>query len=548
MIEFNTHPDRYKHWKLAIEGPIARLEMAVQQDLPFKAGYELKLNSYDLGVDIELADAVERIRFEHPEVKVVVISSATDRVFCAGANIRMLASSSHPFKVNFCKFTNETRLAIEDASRHSNIKWIAALKGLAAGGGYELAIASDEIYLVDDRNSAVSLPEVPLLGVLPGTGGLTRLVDKRKVRPDRADVFSTLAEGVKGKRAKEWNLIDDTFPTSRFAERVNDRARALAKSLPDKNATKGITLNPVERRETNEGLEYEFVSLRAEPEKRVARLTISAPDTPQPKSGKEYLEAGDSSWALKCFRELDDAILQLRFCFEEIGLVLLSTRGSIDVILEVEKTLVPNRTTDPGEQWLVDEIRFFIARVLRRYELTAKSLFALVDRDSAFGGILYELALAGDRIYMIDDPDKPVTIAIGPLSAGFLPMSNDLTRLESRFLASPEHARKLAAEMPKLEGPEADELGLVTVLVEDLDWEDDVRIAIEERASLSPDALTGMEASLRFGGAETCDSKIFGRLSAWQNWIFTRPNATGEEGALVRYGQPEDARFDWRRT
>lgn len=542
MIDFTPHPDRYRHWKLRFDGAIARLDMAVDPDHPFGEGYELKLNSYDLGVDIELADAVQRMRFEHPEVKVVVIGSATDRVFCAGANIGMLGSSTHAFKVNFCKFTNETRCSIEDASQHSGIKWIAGLNGLAAGGGYELAIACDEIYLVEDGNSAVSLPEVALLGVLPGTGGLTRLVDKRKVRRDLADMFSTLEEGVRGKRAVKWNLIDGHFPRSKFHDRVAERASALVAELPER-ADAGIELSPIQPKETENGFGYEHVSVEFDRTARLATMTITGPTGEQPTTPDEYLAAGDSAWVLRAFRELDNALCQLRFGEQECGVVVLKTRGDIDALLAVEQSLVDHR-----DHWLVNEIVLFLARTLRRYELTARSFFALAEAESCFAGLFLELALAGDRIYALDDPDHPVEMAVGPLAGGELPMSNGLSRLQSRFLADPEHAAKLAAERPRVETAEADELGLVTVLADDIDWDDEVRIALEERASLSPDALTGMEASLRFGGAETCDSKIYGRLTAWQNWIFNRPNAVGEEGALVCYGKPESARFDWRRT
>jgi benzoyl-CoA-dihydrodiol lyase len=544
MIDFNAHPDAYKHWSLQLRGPVARLDLCVDPEHPLRSGYDLKLNSYDLAVDIELQDAIQRIRFEHPEIKVVQVGSAVDRVFCAGANIGML--------VNFCKFTNETRCSIEDASQHSGIKFVAALNGTCAGGGYELALACDEIYLVDDGNSAVSLPEVALLGVLPGTGGLTRLVDKRMIRRDYADMFSTLAEGVKGKRAKKWGLIDGTFPKSKFAERVDARVQELAKSLPDKQGdiSRGMALIPIHAKVSEEEdrvrYDYEHVSLTVEKNSRLATMVLEPPKDKQPQNPDEYFEAGDRAWAVRCFRELDDALLHLRFEHEQNGLILLKTLGGsagIDAILAVEKNLVEHK-----EHWLIHEILLQMARVLRRYELSARSLFALAEKDSCFGGSFLELALAGDRIYMLDDPDNPVEIAIGPLSSGLLPMSNGLTRLHSRFLKDPTRADKLASEQPRVQGEEADGLGLVTALIDDLDWEDDVRIAIEERASLSPDALTGMEASLRFGGAETCDSKIFGRLSAWQNWIFTRPNATGEEGALTRYGQPEPARFDWRRT
>lgn len=542
MIDFHANPESYKHWKLSFDGPVARLEMAVDPDHPFAEGYELKLNSYDLSVDIELADAIRRIRFEHPEVNSVIVTSATDRVFCAGANIRMLAGSSHPFKVNFCKYTNETRISIEDASRNSGIKFLAACNGATAGGGYELAIACDEIALVNDNSSTVSLPEVALLAVLPGTGGLTRLVDKRKIRRDLADVFSTLAEGVRGKKAKKWNLIDETWPKSKFADMVAARAKEISDSLPTRG-TQGMTWNRVEMEENGTGWSYSCVQVELDREHRRAALTLKGPEGPQPKTAAEYHETGDQAWILRCFKELDDALLHLRFEEPEINVVTLQTRGDMDAILEVERSMLANQ-----DDWLVKEILLFVASVLRRYDLTAKSFFALVDNHSAFAGVFFELALAGDRIYHIDDPDNPVEIAIGPLSDGHLPMSNGLSRLESRFLADPDQAHRLAKEQPRLDGTEAEEQGLVTFLVEDLDWDDDVRIAIEERASLSPDALTGMEASLRFGGAETCDSKIFGRLSAWQNWIFTRPNATGEEGALPRYGQPEAPRFDWRRT
>jgi benzoyl-CoA-dihydrodiol lyase len=552
MIDFNAHPDHYRHWSLKLQGPIARLDLCVDPEHPLREGYELKLNSYDLAVDIELQDAIQRIRFEHPEIKVVQIGSGLDRVFCAGANIGMLGSSSHPFKVNFCKFTNETRCSIEDASQHSGIKFIAALNGTCAGGGYELALACDEIYLVDDGNSAVSLPEVALLGVLPGTGGLTRLVDKRKVRRDYADMFSTLAEGVKGKRAKKWELIDDTFPKSKFKDRVEARVQELAKSLPDKHGdiSRGMALSPIHARVSDEDnrirYDYEHVSLTVDNNTRLATLVLEAPKGKQPQNPDEYFETGDRAWAVRCFRELDDALLHLRFEHEQHGLILLKTIGGtsgIDALLAVEKSLVEHK-----DHWLVHEILLQMARVLRRYELSARSLFALAEKDSCFGGVFLELALAGDRLYMLDDPENPVGVAVGPLSNGLLPMSNGLTRLQSRFLKDPAQATRLATGQPRVQGQEADELGLVTALIDELDWDDDVRIAIEERASLSPDALTGMEASLRFGGAETCDSKIFGRLSAWQNWIFTRPNATGEKGALTRYGQPEPARFDWRRT
>ncbi|MCB9881024.1 MAG: benzoyl-CoA-dihydrodiol lyase [Planctomycetes bacterium] len=545
MTDFNRDPDSYQHWRLGVDGKTATLELAVQPDKPYRDGYELKLNSYDLGVDIELADALQRIRFEHPEVTTLVFKSGIDRIFSAGANIRMLAASSHPFKVNFCKYTNETRLGLEDLATHSGVHTIAALNGLAAGGGYELAISCERIYLVDDGNSAVSLPEVPLLGVLPGTGGLTRLVDKRKVRRDHADIFCTVAEGVRGPKAKEWNLIDDTFPRSRFDERVGEIVKGLNDETPARG-DRGIKLHAIEPEVSEDKIAYRHVTVDLEPEKRTATITVHGPAGAQPKDGAGYLEAGDDAWALRAFRELDDAICRLRFDHENIGLWLLKTRGDMDAILEVEKTLAENQ-----DHWLVREITLFIARTIRRWDLSARSLFALVDQQSACAGVFFELALGSDRIYMYDssfDDDLDVQMAIGPLSGGLLPMSHGMTRLENRFLRDRDRAARLAAEQPRMSGKDAYEQGLVTVLADDIDWDDEVRIAIEERVSLSPDALTGMEASLRFGGAENCDSKIFGRLSAWQNWIFTRPNATGEEGALVRYGQPEAATFDWRRT
>src|SRR5438876_51644 len=483
MINFQTSPEQYKHWKLSIEGAVAALSMDVQEDQTLADGYKLKLNSYDLGVDIELADAIQRIRFEHPEVRAVVITSLKPRIFCAGANIYMLGTSSHAFKVNFCKFTNETRCAIEDDSRHSVRRYVAALNGTASGGGYELAIACDEIYLVDDGNSAVSLPEVPLLGVLPGTGGLTRLVDKRKVRRDRADVFSTLAEGLKGKRATEWGLIDDSFPTSKFQGGIDARVAQIA-------------------------------NLRS-----------------------------DGYWPLRAFRELDDALLYLRVNEPEIGLVCLRTEGSIDNVLTIDKTLAANRN-----HWLIREIVLNMARVLRRLDLTAKSFFAIIEPGSCFAGCLLELALSADRTYMLNSPEQKTEVATSELNAGALVMSNGLTRLQSRFLAEPDKVDEVLAHKGSFDTEAADKAGLITFAPDDLDWEDEIRLAIEERTSLSPDALTGMEASLRFAGPESMDTKIFGRLTAWQNWIFQRPNAVGPRGALTNYGKPTQAQFDYKRT
>jgi benzoyl-CoA-dihydrodiol lyase len=543
MINFETSPERYKHWRLEIDGAVATLSMDVREDETLADGYKLKLNSYDLGVDIELADAVQRLRFEHPEVRVVVVKSLKPRIFCAGANIYMLGTSSHAFKVNFCKFTNETRCSIEDASANSGQRYVAALNGTASGGGYELAIACDEIHLVDDGNSAVSLPEVPLLGVLPGTGGLTRLVDKRKVRRDRADVFSTLAEGLKAKRAREWGLIDGYFPTSKFDEGVAARARELAESGDVKEGGPGIKLDPLGAEATDSGREYKYVSLRYNREGRYADLTVRGPEADLPATPAEIHALGDGYWPLRAYRELDDALLHLRVNELEIGLVCLRTEGDIDGVLAVDRALVSNR-----DHWLVREITLHMARVLRRLDMTAKSFFALVEPGSCFAGNLLELLLASDRSYMLNDPDQAVELAASELNAGALPMSNGLTRLQSRFLATPEKADEVLAHGGRFDTEAAEESGLVTFAPDDLDWEDEIRVAIEERTSLSPDALTGMEASLRFAGPETLDTKIYGRLTAWQNWIFQRPNAVGPAGALTNYGKPTQPQFDYKRT
>ena len=540
MINFQTAPERYQHWKFEVNGPVATLSMDVQEDQTLAEGYKLKLNSYDLGVDIELADAVQRLRFEHPEVAVVVVTSLKPRIFCAGANIYMLGSSSHAFKVNFCKFTNETRCAIEDDSKHSGRRYIAALNGTASGGGYELAIACDEIYLVDDGNSAVSLPEVPLLGVLPGTGGLTRLVDKRKVRRDRADVFSTLAEGLKGKRAKEWGLIDGYFPTSKFAEGISSRVAQLV-TAQSEGGLKGIKLNPLQIDETHATRAYRYIRLQLHREQRYADLTMLGPDGAQPTTVDEVVELGDAYWPLQAYRELDDALLHLRVNEPEIGLVCIRTEGSPESVLSVDRFLAANR-----DHWLVREIILHMARVLRRLDLTAKSFFAIVEPKSCFAGNLLELLLASDRSYMLIDDEN--SIAISALNAGAFPMSNGLTRLESRFLAEPGRVNEILDEKAPINTDRAEELGLITFAPDDLDWEDEIRVAIEERTSLSPDALTGMEASLRFAGPETLDTKIYGRLTAWQNWIFQRPNAVGPEGALTNYGKPTQAHFDFKRT
>lgn len=548
MIEFQTSPERYQHWKLKVDGAIATLTMDVNEDATLFDGYKLKLNSYDLGVDIELADVVERLRFEHPAVRVVVVTSLKPRIFCAGANIYMLGGASHAHKVNFCKFTNETRCGMEDASQHSWQRYIAALNGTASGGGYELALACEEIYLVDDGNAAVSLPEVPLLGVLPGTGGLTRLVDKRKIRRDRADVFSTLAEGLKAKRAKEWGLIDDCFPTTKFEAAIAARARAIAGATGSSGSSgtdgtgRGIKLNSLKVEATANGREYQHVSLRLHRDKRYAELTVRGPETPPPSSTDEIQSLGDAWWPLAAFRELDNALLHLRVNEPEIGLVILRTTGDSENVLAIDRML-----TEQREHWLVRETLLFMARTFRRLDLTAKSFFALIEPGSCFAGSLLELALAADRTYMLNDPSRPVEIATSELNGGALPMSNGLTRLQSRFLAAPEQV-EAALQAARFDTEAADDAGLITAAPDDLDWDDEIRLAIEERTSLSPDALTGMEASLRFAGPETHDTKIFGRLTAWQNWIFQRPNAVGEHGALTNYGKPTQAKFDYRRT
>ena len=541
MINFQTSPENYKHWRLEIDGAVATLSMDVQEDQTLAEGYKLKLNSYDLGVDIELADAVQRLRFEHPEVRAVVITSLKPRIFCAGANIYMLGSSSHAFKVNFCKFTNETRCSIEDDSRHSERRYIAALNGTASGGGYELAIACDEIYLVDDGNSAVSLPEVPLLGVLPGTGGLTRLVDKRKIRKDRADVFSTLAEGLKGKRAKEWGIIDDSFPTSKFQDSIKARVdQIIVDQIPHAS---GIKLNPLEVSAAPDNREYKFVKLAFERDKRSVNLTIQGPSSDLPDTPEGIEKLGDSYWPLQAYRELDDALLHLRVNEPEIGVVCIRTQGNIENVLKVDQTLAEHRS-----HWLVREILLHMARTLRRLDLTAKSLFAVIEAGSCFAGNLLEFVLGADRSYMLNDPETKIELRVSELNAGALPMSNGLTRLQSRFLAEPEKVDEILNHHDSFDTEEAESAGLVTFAPDDLDWEDEIRLAIEERTSLSPDALTGMEASLRFAGPETMDTKIYGRLTAWQNWIFQRPNAVGEHGALTNYGKPTQPQFDFKRT
>jgi len=511
----------------------------------FRPGYELKLNSYDLGVDFELNDIIERIRFEHPEVRVVVVTSAIDRVFCSGANIRMLASSSHPFKVNFCKYTNETRCGLEDASDHSNLHFIAALNGACAGGGYELAMACDDIYLVDDGSSAVSLPEVPLLGVLPGTGGLTRLTDKRKVRRDVADVFCTKAEGFKSRDALKGRLIDGAFPRSKWADGIAAKAQAAAEAGGDSSDLKGIQLSQLSPETTETGIAFEYVTLDINQNSRVATLTVKAPDTAPPTSHDALHSLGEKAWSLKAWRELERALLELRFNHQDVGLILLHTRGDAEKLLAWDNALADLRESG---SWLARETLLFQARTLRRLDNMARSMFALIDEEHCFHGSFFEFTLAADRSYMFLDEDEENAVQVTEASAGRFLMANDRTRLGIRFLGEPEKVDEILEIGDPILSEDAEELGLVTASPDDIDWEDEVRIAIEERVSMSPDALTGMEQNLRFGGIETCETKIYGRLSAWQNWIFQRPNAVGDQGALTLYGHPERPVFDFRRT
>ncbi|WP_428262782.1 2,3-epoxybenzoyl-CoA dihydrolase [Haliangium sp.] len=549
-VRFETHPSEYKHWKLEIapdgQRELARLVMDVDDAHALREGYELKLNSYDLSVDIELADAIQRIRFEHPEVRTVVVTADLDRVFCSGANIYMLGASTHSFKVNFCKYTNETRLYIEDASAHSGLRFLAACKGTTAGGGYELALACDEIVLVDDGASAVSFPETPLLAVLPGTGGLTRLVDKRKVRRDRADVFCTLAEGIKGRRALEWGLIDGLVSRSKFDDGVYERSRALAAQVAEVPRGPAVELTPLRPEYHDSGVRYRHVDLAIDRDQRVATLTVSAPTEAPPTSRDDMVAQGADLWSLRAFRELDDALCHLRFNEPELGLVLLRTSGDPAHVLAADQALA-----DHAECGFVREVRLLQARVLRRLDNTARSLFAVIDQDSnCFAGSLLEVALAADRVYMLEDDDEQVGVYTSVANTGVLPTGNGLGRLAVRFYGAPDQVGKLLERGHEgmIPTAEAAELGLATIAADDIDFEDELRIACEERASLSPDALTGMEASLRYPGPETLETKIFGRLSAWQNWIFTRKNATGEQGALTLYGRPERPSFHWTRT
>jgi len=545
-VVFETHPDRYRHWKLEFDGDVAVLRMDVAEDAGMRPGYKLKLNSYDLGVDIELNDAVQRIRFEHPEVRAVVVTSAKERVFCSGANIYMLGQSAHSWKVNFCKFTNETRNGLEDSSKNSGLKFLAAVNGICAGGGYELALACDEIHLVDDRSSAVSLPEVPLLGVLPGTGGLTRLTDKRKVRRDLADVFCTTAEGVRGERAKQWRLVDDVAPPREFMDRAMARARELAAESDRPTGTKGVELTPLGAEYGEDGYRYSTVEVAIDREARTARITIRAPEAGSlPQTVEAVHAAGAAWWPLRMARELDDAILMLRHNELGIGTWLVETRGDAAGVMESDAVL-----ERLASDWFVRETTGMLRRTLARLDVSSRSLFALADEGSCFAGTLLEPLLAADRSFMLQTPEEGApTLMLSPMNFGPYAMVNGETRLSQRFSGDADVLARLRQQAGRpLDADAALEAGLVTFAPDELDWADEVRVAVEERASLSPDALTGMEASLRFGGTETMATKIFGRLSAWQNWIFIRPNAVGEKGALKVFGTGARSQFDWERV
>ncbi len=538
MITFDRDPSSYQHWRLTFDGPVATLTMDVNEDAPIGEGYKLKLNSYDLGVDIELRDALDRIRFEHPEVGAVVLASGKERMFCAGANIYMLGKATHATKVNFCKFTNETRNGIEDSSEHSGLKFLAAVNGTAAGGGYELALAADEIVLVDDRSSTVSFPEVPLLAVLPGTGGLTRLVDKRRIRRDLADVFCTTAEGLGGAKAKAWGLVDDVVPPRLFADKVQERAAALAAQTDRPKDAKAVHLTPLRRTMDDTGIHYEHVDVAIDAEARTITITVSAPNAGEADEIDAIVERGAQWWPLAMARELDDAILHLRTNVREAGIWIMKTRGDIDAMLRIDRALDEHQS-----HWLVREVIGFMRRTFARLDVSSRSIYAVIDRGSCFAGTLFELALAADRSYMLltEEEDAP-HVALSSMNFAPLVMCNGMTRLQTRFGAHADFARET-----QFDAEEALDAGLVTFAPDELDWDDELRLAIEERASLSPDALTGMEANLRFGGKETLQTKVFGRLSAWQNWIFIRPNAVGEQGALKLFGSGTKPKFSWER-
>jgi benzoyl-CoA-dihydrodiol lyase len=546
FVDFQTEPSRYKHWRMTFDGAVATLTMDVSEDGGIRPGYKLKLNSYDLGVDIELHDALQRIRFEHPEIRAVMITSAKPRVFCSGANIYMLAQSSHAWKVNFCKFTNETRNGVEDSSRYSGLKFLAALNGTTAGGGYELALACDEIVLVDDRSSAVSLPEVPLLGVLPGTGGLTRVTDKRKVRRDLADIFCTTSDGIRGQRAKEWGLVDEVVKTQQFVEHVKKRAVELASASDRPADGKGITLSPLKRTVDEEGLHYETLEAIVNRDSRTVTMTVRAPERVSQGNIAEMVELGDAWWPLKMARELDDAILSLRTNELELGLWILKTSGDQDAVLAVDDVLLKHRG-----HWFVREVLGMMRRTFARLDVTSRSLYAVIEPGSCFAGTLLELGLAADRVYMLDTEEGDVkgSVAMSEMNFGALPMVNQLSRLAARFYQDEKQMERLRARVgEKLSASEALATGLVTSAPDDLDWQDELRVAIESRTALSPDALTGLEANLRFGLPETMETRVFGRLSAWQNWIFVRPNAVGPNGALKVYGSGTPVKFNWEKV
>ena len=549
QLDFQTHPDRYRHWKLTASGPIASLDMDVDEDGGVFSGYELKLNSYDIGVDIELYDAIQRLRFEHPKVKTVVVSSSKPTMFCAGANIRMLAGASHGHKVNFCKFTNETRNAIEDAGEFSGQRYLCALNGTAAGGGYELALAMDYLILIDDGNAAVSLPEIPLLAVLPGTGGLTRIVDKRKVRRDLADVFCTVEEGVKGRRAVDWRLVDEIVPGSRFDERVAERAREMSLMSDRPDSASGVQLAPLSRTMKTGGIEYDWLDLVIDRQNRNVTLQIRGPDSAAPNGMADVMSMGDRFWPLALVRQLDDALLHLRFNEPDIGTVIITSAGAAGTVKGHDAFLQRHK-----DNWLIREIVLYWKRTLKRLDLTSRTSFALVEPGSCFAGLLAELLFAVDRSYMLEgqfeDDDTPApTIMLSESNFGPLPMPNGLTRLETRFLGEPGSVAEARDHIGReLDAALAAELGLVTFTPDDIDWEDEIRMLLEERASFSPDALVGMEANLRFAGPETLETKIFGRLTAWQNWIFQRPNAVSDAGALRRYGTGLRPEYDKNRV
>ena len=549
-IDFQTDPSHYRHWKVDYDGPVASLYMDVDEDGGLFDGYQLKLNSYDLGVDIELADVVQRMRFEHPEVKVVVMKSAKDKVFCAGANIRMLGGAAHGHKVNFCKFTNETRNAFEAAEEDSGQKYMAAVKGACAGGGYELALACNHIMLTDDSASSVALPEVPLLAVLPGTGGLTRVTDKRKVRRDRADIFCTIEEGVRGKRAKEWRLVDEVISNAKFDEAVEERAREFAAASPKPDVEKGIALTPLAREFGEDGsVAYSLVEVAVDRDGRTATITLHGPEDDAPSDMDAFTAQGAGAYMLRLARELDDAILHLRLNEMELGFLIFRSQGDPAKLLAHEKLLLDN-----ADHWLANEVLQYWKRLLKRVDVTSRSMMALVEHGSCFAGVLAELLFAVDRSYMMEDAfegdNRPMAaVTLSEANFGPMPMGNGLTRLETRFLGEPESVDKAKSAIgAALEADEADALGLVTEILDDIDWEDEIRIVTEERASFSPDAMTGLEANLRFAGPETMETRIFGRLTAWQNWIFNRPNAVGAEGALQRYGTGVRGKYDMERV